>query len=322
MPELDDELLFGDGAGGDDRDDDRESRDDDDGERDEDGEGEGEERTDLEGQFDEEGEERSAKPAAKKVDGDGGKRDSKTVTLSAKEYREMQQRIREKETEEAYWRGKAEAKGRRGADDDDGDEDPAPSRTTGKKAAAAVEDEDDEDLLDKISKQGTKALRGAGFVRLSEVESLIEERATAIARREAGSTVKQATDALHSDAQLIRQYPELNDPKSEFSRRVGEEVRELVAADKSLAKSPAVIAMAAKIVKTQVDAEGKSKRGVDADRERRISKQTPSGGRRADADEPYMSPMQRQMLGPMLRGLGLSEKAYREEVARSGRGRR
>lgn len=320
MPELDDDLLFGDGAD-DERDDDLESRGDDEDES------EGDEDGSLEDQFSVDEEyEKPAKSAAKGADTKGGDRSrgdggGKTVTLSAKEYKELQQKAREVETEREYWRGRAEASKGRKSDDDDGVDDPAPAKTTARKAAPKEEDEDDADLLDAISKGGTKALKARGFVRMSDVEALIEERSAAIAERIATGKVKQATEALHSDAQLLRAYPELNDAKSEFSERVGQQVRELVAADKSLAKSNSVIAVAARIVKAEMVAESKSKRGREDERERRISKQTPSGGRGGDGDEPYMSPMQRRMLEPMLKGLGVSEKDYRQETAKM-RGRR
>jgi hypothetical protein len=311
MPELDDEELFGDDAsdfGGDDR----ESRADDDDD-------ESEESPDLEGQFEDEDEdgEEEEKPAAKGADDKGdSKRDGKTVTLSAKEYRELQQRARESEVEQAYWRGKAEA-GKRKVDEEE--DDAPPGRKA--KPASADEEEDDSDLLDAISKGGTKALKARGFVKASDVEAMIEERAAAIAEKVAGRKVTQATEALHSDARLMQQYPDIGKEGSEFQVRVAKEVQAMVKGDKSLKNSPSTIALAARLVDAEMKAEARSRGSENRERERRIAKQGPSSRRSEREDEGYMSPLQRQMLAPAMKAFGISEKAFRQEQARlKGRG--
>jgi hypothetical protein len=304
VPELDDDELFG-TRSDDSYDDDDESRG-------------GDEDEDLEGQFDDDDaeDEKPAKPAAKGADdkGDSKRDNSKTVTLTAKEHRELLERIREKETEEAYWRGKAESGGKgRKSDPDDEEDDAPPVRKA--KPAAADDEEDDADLLDAISKGGTKALKARGFVRMADVEGLIEEKATAIAEKIAGRKVSQATEALHSDAALMRQFPELADEKSDFYERVGKEVRDLVGKDKALAKSQAVISMAARNVKLQLDLEARSKRQADADRDWRKNKQAPRGGSSRGGDGEGGEPLS-PAVRDMLRQMGVSEKGYRQEQKR------
>ena len=299
MPELDDDRLFA-GGGAAAVDDDDELFPDgvpaSDGAEDDEAEDEG--KLDLEGQFDEEDEPK--KPAAKAGEkgGDQSKRGGeKTIVLSRKDYEALQARAREKEVEEAYWRGKAEAgsKGKRESDEDE--EDAAPPV---RKAKPATEDEDAEAFLADVNKRGMKAIRERGMMSRDEVEALIEERAAKIARGEVG----KATEALHSDAQLIRQYPDLNDPESEFSKRVAKEVRGLVAADKNLARSNATILAASRIVAAQMRSEKSDT--TNRDRERRIAKQAPVS-RRGEDDSITVPPLQRQMLSGMMRGLGLKE---------------
>ena len=318
MPELDDEALFGDRADDIDDDDARAALD---GDDDEAPESEDEEAIDLEAQF--EKDEQPEKPAVTKGE-KGGDRSTrggeKTVTLSRKDYEALQARAREKEVEEAYWRGKAEAgsKGKRESDEDE--EDAAPPVRKAK--PAAVDDEDADAILADINKSPIKALKARGFVSRDEVEALINERAAAIAEKTAGRAVKQATDALHSDAQLIARYPDLNKQESEFSQRVAKEVRDMVKADPALRTSNAAIMAAARIVDAEMRAERHAKRSTDAERERRISKQGPSSKRSERDEDSYLSPLQRQMMGPALRAMGVSERDYARERAKVLKGNR
>jgi hypothetical protein len=318
MPELDDDVLFGDAADRIDDDDALAARDGDDDEP------EDEEQIDLEGQFDEET--KADKPAEAAKGDKGGDRtrggDSKTVTLSAKEFRELQQKAREVETEREYWRGRADAKGKPGPSEDDEEDEAAPPVRKAKPATSEFDGETKEDFLKDINNRGKAALAERGFISRGEVEALIEERARAIAEKTAGRAVKQATEALHSDAQLIRQYPDLNKADSEFSARVAKEVRSMVQADPALRKSNATIAAAARIVDAEMKLEQREKRSTDASRERRIAKQGPSSARRESESESYMSPLQRQMLGPAMKAFGVSEKAYAQERAKLERGNR
>jgi hypothetical protein len=173
MPELDDDALFGEDAD-DELDDDQRFRADDEDEDEEDG------PEDLEEELLDGDAKKTEKPANSKgkAEEKGEKRgggDGKTVTLSAKEYREIQQRLREKETEEAYWRGKAESKGRKsGGDEDEGESDP-PVRKA-KPAPTKPDDDDAEAFLVDINKRGMKAIRERGLVSRDEVEALVEER--------------------------------------------------------------------------------------------------------------------------------------------------
>lgn len=272
---------------------------------------------DLEAMFEPQDEDQpaAAKPAAAKAKGSDG------VTLSAKEYQRIQERLKEQEAETRYWAEMAKKTASRANDgeDEDDPEDVKPAK--GRKAAPAVEDEDTDTFLRDVNARGLKAIKDRGFLTAAEAERLIEERAAAIADKIASQKVQKATDALHSDAQLIRQYPDLADAKSEFSKRVGEQIKELTAGDKDLMKKPgALIAAAAKVVKAEMAVEERQARTAvqDRDRERRIAKQGPAGPRRgsaADEEEVIYSPMQRQMLASMWKGLGVKPQEVEKTAA-------
>lgn len=290
MPELDDTLLFGDGA------DDTTEADGADGAQAGDSHEEHQEGPDLEAMAERGEEEAQPKPQPQERE--------KPSRAERREVKALQDRVREIEAESAYWKGRAEAgAGNRRGDDDGEPERPAPRRSK-------QDDVDDSaELLESLSKDGSKALKARGFVSMDEVERIVEQR------------IGQAQQALHSDAQLMRQYPDLNDPKSDFSKRVAAEVQEMIRHDKSLAKSNGTIAAAARIVKAEMAAEDARKGGADRDRERRISKQGPVNGRGGggyDDDGPSMQPGMRGML----RGLSVPESQYKAEHSRLARGGR
>lgn len=331
MPELDDDELFG--GDDDNNEDERDGDESRGGEDDDDSEPE-----DLEAQFDNDEEEDGERRKEEKRDGGGsgsGKPQQqqqlggKTVTLSRKEYDELQRKAREIETENAYWKGRAEAtnSGKRGreADEGDEDEDDAPARSSKFSKAAKPEDDDPEEFLKDVNKRGLAAIRARGFVSREEVEELVREQAAKIAAKEAMQQVQRATEALHTDAELIAQYPDLRKADSEFSQRVAREVQAMVKADRQLGKSSAVIAAAARAVSAEMKLEERSKKAETDSRERRIAKQAPGGSSRrgerdSDGDD-YLTPLQRQVLGPAMKAFRISEREFRDEKARlKGRG--
>src|SRR5947209_2644486 len=88
----------------------------------------------------------------------------------------------------------------------------------GKKEELAKKDaepEDDTDLLDLISKSGSKGLKSwmakQGFTSKDEVDRLVQQRAGQLTR----------------EAELVRQYPELKDESSDFFKSVAKEFQKL-----------------------------------------------------------------------------------------------
>lgn len=100
------------------------------------------------------------------------------------------------------------------------------------KDAEPVQDLSGEQLLDLIERDGLKGLKALGFVSAKEATELVQR------------AVEQAT-APSSKANLMREYPDLKNPKSEFYQQVNE----LLSSDEfSDIQGPGAIRLAAKQV--------------------------------------------------------------------------
>jgi hypothetical protein len=192
-----------------------------------------------------------------------------------------------------------------------------------------VDDEDDEQPLDKfiedLTTKGKAALKKHGFLTRREARELADRRAEKIARQIVG----EERSKLSADAELAREFPDLQDPKSDLFKRTAEIYKSETDADPSLKKSTRTLMLAARQAKLELAAKNVGKRRSDpedegddyedvddAEQERldRVRAQSGDRGRRRSAgfdngnDE--LDPMQKQIC----KAMGISEEAYKKRA--------
>jgi hypothetical protein len=118
-----------------------------------------------------------------------------------------------------------------------------------------------EKLVDELSSQGAAALSKRGFVSRKEAEEMARRVATEVAEQVAGRHVAGARQALESDAELVRDFPELNNEKSPMFVKTAEVFKGMVARDARMKNSPAALLSAAKIAKLEIAAEDRANGG-------------------------------------------------------------
>jgi hypothetical protein len=218
-----------------------------------------------------------------------------------KQLTDMKSEMAEKDRAIEFWANKAKA---------------APASA----APKAEEVEDDTDILEAITTRGAKGFdeiaKKRGFIKGDDVDSRIN------------STVGRVT----KEQELKKQYPELNDSKSEFFKLTADNYGVLVKAG----TAPAVaMEMAAAQTELQLLREGKRKLPAqqkadddaqkEKDRKARIKAQSGEGGRTApaagDETDDELTDEQKRICSAM----GISEAQYKERaktgVAMKGIGR-
>ena len=244
-----------------------------------------------------EAEESEAKPAKAKP--------SETevrLTKLEKELDQRDKRISELQAEGRYWYEKA--KGGRpdaedGDDEEDDDEEPAEPDT----------DEEDtaEKFVDDIAAKGVKALLQRGMLTKKEALAMIQKHSARVARE----AVAAATRGIKADAALLKEFPELENEKSELWQKTGEYYREMVREEPRLKNSPKALALAAKAAKADLKPGRNGDEEARRDRVRRSQGDLGDRGRsdiENDGDED-LSPMQLEFL----RGMKVSPDDFRAE---------
>lgn len=182
---------------------------------------------------------------------------------------------------ERYWAEQAKrAAGAAPDPDDESDDEPPP-------ADPAKDDPDEDDpaaFFEALTKKGPKALKAVlkkyGFVTIAEARAAAQELVD--------QGIGKATARLQSDADLLRQFPDLNDHQSPLFQKTAAIFKELIGEDKSLARNPKILAAAARAAKAELSVNGNGKRRTpedddevddhrEADRRRRISAQGERG---------------------------------------------
>jgi hypothetical protein len=265
-------------------------------------------------------------PPPKSGDPAGKGKDKDDVAALRAENETLRKTNQQLSDSERFWADKASKAGR-GADDEDGDledvDDPAPKGGK-KKAAADDADEDLEDpakFVDALSTQGPRAiakwLKKNGYVTGAEAEVL--------ATKTAKQAVTAARQAMTHDAELVGDYPDLKDEKSELFKETSAIFSGMVKKDPSLKKSTVALMMAAEQAKLKLQIKGGGSRerdegGDEGDRElerqRRIRSQNGDRGRRGDSfeddDDDSMGPQAKEVLAAFGR-FGVDEAAYKSE---------
>jgi hypothetical protein len=266
----------------------------------------------------------AAPKSGQEAGGGKGKEKDPTADLQ-KEIETLRTTNRQLTESERYWSERARANGR---GEEDGAED-VDDAAKPKKGAAEPEDEVDEDpskFVDDLSASGIKALEKRGLITKKQATAMIEDIAEKVAERVANKVVKGARTAMTHDAELIQQYPELNDPESDLFKETSTIYQAAVKKDPSLKKSTVALMQAAEVaslrIKVRDGAGRRQERDDDADRTRRIREQAGDRSRRGgfedeDADD-SMGPEARHIA----QMLGVKEADYKNERTKLKGGRR
>jgi hypothetical protein len=129
----------------------------------------------------------------------------------------------------------------------------APARPEPEPAApAALPPVDPEVFAQDLSRRGPQALEGM-FVSKAQYEAdLARVRQDAI--NAAQTATQNLTGALSFDALMSREFPALQDPKSEFYQETIQQAREMAQIDPTLKNTNGLLFAAARVVKTAVEA--------------------------------------------------------------------
>lgn len=167
------------------------------------------------------------------------------------------------------------------------------------------EPEVDGDIADDFATNGIEALTKRGVLTKKQAKDLIEE----IVDRRVGTAIEKSQKNLIKDAELAREFPELQDNTSDLFKRTKAIYEAELAEDPSAAKNPRTLNRAAKEARAELIAEGKygrNSRGGEQDfddretgRQRRIDAQSNDrssrqGGFEESGDE--LTPRQRMII--------------------------
>ena len=237
--------------------------------------------------------------------GEGGKPEKKAakpsdeVKLSKKEYEALQKRVAEADETAQYWaeRAKPPEKAEKPEDEE--------------KAADEPEDDGDVDkFVTDLTKSGLKALVNRGVLTKKEATEIIQREARKVTKELVAAEVKRVS----TDAELVRQFPDLQNRESEHFKRTSSIYREMVEQDETLKRSPQALFLAARAAKAELAAE---KPKGDSGRDARIRAQAGDrgGGRSHEEGDDDTS------LGPeaqaVIAAFKIDEKGYRRHMERS-----
>lgn len=225
----------------------------------------------------------------------------------------------ELEESERYWAGQArnaaaapiKPKPDRDEELDDDLSDPDPA------------DDTPEKLLDEFSSKGVAALVKRGVLTKTAAKELILK----VARQEARKIVENERGNMQRDAQLYREYPDLQNSESELFKETAKVYRARVQRDPTLAKSGEALMMCAEIAQIKLSAQ--TEKGNLDERKQRARDQMgdTSRGRRGAAsfeeeDDDTLSPGQRQIMERLnADGSNLvTEEAYKKFAKRLSMG--
>lgn len=225
-------------------------------------------------------------------------------TVSRAEFDRVNRELNEARESEKFWANRAKGGAKEPVREPEDETDPADFiDNSGDKE---LEGDTAEKLVDELSTQGIKALQKRGFVTAAEARKIAAEVGVKVAQ----TLIDRTTTKLATDNQLMSQFPDLNNEKSELFKATAVIYQELVALDPNAKKTPATLFAAARVAKAQMKAAEKPapKRQAETededdvydrvdedegDRRRRVAAQDGSrGGRgpRVDDDTDTMGP--------------------------------
>lgn len=274
-----------------------------------------------------------AQPAGAGARPQGGGRDEQ-ITISRAELEGLRRERDEARDSERFWAQRARAGGQQPAEsveepEEEIETDDLIPAVTGDQSVDEAIFSDPDKWADAVSK-GPAAIqafvRKAGYVTATEAADI----AAKVARR----TVDVERQKMTTDAVIVRDFPDLNNPKSELFQATAAELRHLVAMDPRAKNSPATLYAAANAAKAKLEAKRPaSRRGAEDDEDRydRYGEEREDDRRRrADAqDGTHRSGRDAgddlDMLGPeakeVIRQMGITAEEF-SSSAREVRGQR
>jgi hypothetical protein len=162
------------------------------------------------------------------------------VTLTKAEHAALLRERDEARESERFWAQKARG----------GKEDPAePEEEEEPEPEPDPDEPDPEKFVDELAKDGVKALRKYGFMTRAEAEKLADARAEKIA----GKVVDRRVQGMQSDTQLVSDFKDIRDPKSELFKTAAPIYQKLVAMNGGK-QTTALLYAAAQAAQAKLDA--------------------------------------------------------------------
>lgn len=118
----------------------------------------------------------------------------------------------------------------------------APNRAQQQEAMNEDDPEVDGDVADDFASNGIEALTKRGVLTRKEAKEMMRE----VAREVAGEAIKKSQAGLIQDAEMAREFPDLNDNGSELFKRTQAIYRAEIAEDPNAAQNPRTLIRAAK----------------------------------------------------------------------------
>jgi len=236
---------------------------------------------------------------------------------SPKDMAALNRRIQELESSERYWADKAKsgspAPVQKQAD--------GPDELEALLTNAGIDDDTAASLLDDLGEKGVSALQKRGVITMAQLKPIlaaVERRMEAKAESLADGKITSARGQMTAEAKLVKEYPELSDPKSALSIATAKEFAEMVAEDPSLQHSYTALGMAAKLARSQSGSSGMSM----TDRMRQIAAQGPARGSRSagynefdDDGDVAITPEAQTFINAGAK-YGLTQEAYKKHAKR------
>lgn len=221
-----------------------------------------------------------------------GKAEAKATREHEREIAELKTQLAEKDQAALHWYNVAQGVTRPKTDDDD-----EPGAKPAKPAKVDDDDESPDRFVDKLATLGPKALdeymAKRGFMSGKQVQELLNGVVGKITR----------------EADLYAKYPDLRNEESELFKETQREFQDMVALDKSFAKNPVAVQLAARNATTRLKmaaeiADAKKPKETEAERRARAAAAGGDPGRGGGAefedDSPgELSPMAKDMLAKM-----------------------
>lgn len=187
----------------------------------------------------------------------------------------------------------------------------------------------DGDIADDFATNGIEALKKRGVLTKKEAKELMRE----VAREEAQHVVQKSQNSLIKDAEMAREFPDLQDNSSELFKRTQAIYRAEIAEDPKAASNPRTLYRAAKEARAELITEGKYGRvsqlrdddGYGDQRQRRIDAQSGDrsnrgrGNDRHMDDDDVLSPAQRSLIA-RFQATGEAEISEEDYIARARKG--
>lgn len=251
----------------------------------------------------------------------GQAKTDENVTLSKAEHAALLRQLDESKNSERYWADMARRGGRAPEPAAEPEETDASEFYDEEDTASNLPDDTPAKLVDDFASQGISALQKRGFVTVAEAKRIAVEAAARVSRELIGRERQKIT----SDTQLMQEFPDLKDQKSELFQETAKIYQRAVAMDQSAAKTPAALYLAAEAAREKLKAKAPAPKAHREDdyepeddrRQRAASQDGRSRGRAPQEDTDMLGPEAKAVIKQM----GITEEEYRASQKLMGGGR-